>query len=254
MNLRSVTALAAVALSACGSNAIQDITAAPPGAAIKFFNFGVNAPGVNFYAGTTKITAISSTTGAESTTGTVYGGLGNGGFYSGIAPGQYTLTANISATTDNNVAISSVPFTLADGKYYSMYISGFYDATSKKAEAFVVEDPFSTLIDYTVAYVRFVNGISNSSPMTLYAKNTVTGVEVPIGGSISYKGAGTFTAVPSGVYDVNTRVAGSSTNAVSATAVSFSAGRVYSISSRGDMTIVSTSATNRPLLVNTLNR
>jgi len=50
-----------------------------------------NAPGVNFYANSTKITAISSVTGAESTTGTAYGGAANGGLYSAIAPGSYTF-------------------------------------------------------------------------------------------------------------------------------------------------------------------
>ena len=44
-------------------------------------------PGVNFYANDTKMTAISSTSGSESTTGTAYGAVGNSGIYSGIAPG-----------------------------------------------------------------------------------------------------------------------------------------------------------------------
>jgi len=36
---------------------------------VKFYNFSTGAPGVNFYANDTKLTAITSTTGAESTTG-----------------------------------------------------------------------------------------------------------------------------------------------------------------------------------------
>jgi hypothetical protein len=44
------------------------------------------------------------------------------------------------------------------------------------------------------------------------------------------------------------------TNAIARTAVSFSAGKVYTISARGDMTVVSTTATNRPFLDNTANR
>ena len=65
-------------------------------ARVRFFNFGVNAPGVNFYANDTEVTAISATellsrrttprrvcntTGAESTTGVAYGGAGIGGLY-----------------------------------------------------------------------------------------------------------------------------------------------------------------------------
>ncbi|MDB4916895.1 MAG: hypothetical protein JWM95_4539 [Gemmatimonadetes bacterium] len=246
--------LAAAALSACDKNAVQDITSAPPGANIKFFNFGINAPGVNFYANDTKFTAISSTSGAESTTGTVYGGVGNGGFYSGIATGSYTFSGKIAAATDKDLAISKITGTIADGKSYSLYLSGFYDATAKSVDGFIVEDNYSAAIDYSQAYVRFVNAIPNSTPQTLYAKNTVTNTEIPIGGLVAYKGAGAFVPVPFGVYDLNTRTSGSSANAISRAAVSFVPGRVYSISSRGDMTVVSTTATNRPFLDNTTNR
>jgi hypothetical protein len=255
MSSRSIAALVGAAmLAACGNDAVQSITAAPPGANIKFFNFGVNAPGVNFYADATKMTAISSTSGAESTTGTAYGAVGNGGFYSGIAPGQYTLSGKIAAATDKDLAISNASAALAEGKYYSLYLSGFYNTTTKTVESFIVEDPFVPQMDFTVAYVRFVNAISNSNPMTLYAKNTVTGVEVAIGAAVPYKSAGTFTAVPGASYDLATRNTGSGTNAISRTAVSFSPGRVYTISSRGDITVTSTTATNRPVLDNTLNR
>jgi hypothetical protein len=245
--------LCVAVLTSCEKNAVQDITAAPPASRIKFFNFGVNAPGVNFYANTTKMTAINSATGVESTTGTVYGGVGSGGFYSGIAPGQYTVTGKIAATTDKDLAISNVAATIADGKYYSFYQSGFYDASAKTVDGFIVEDAIPT-IDYTVAYVRFVNAISNSSPMTLFAKNTVTASEAAVGAGAAYKAAGAFTALPEGVYDLNTRVAGSATNVISRTAVSFLAGRVYTIGARGDITIVSTTLTNRPFLDNTTNR
>ena len=74
--------LLTVIFSACEKNAVQDITAPEPGARIKFFNFGVNAPSVNFYAGTAKVTATGSTTGIEATTGVGYGSVSASGFYS----------------------------------------------------------------------------------------------------------------------------------------------------------------------------
>ena len=245
---------AVAALASCDKNAVQDITGSDPGSRIRFFNFGVNAPGVNFYANTTKMTAISSTTGAESTTGTVYGGAGAGGFYSAIAPGQYAFTGKIAATTDKDLAISSVSATIADGKSYSYYMSGFYDATAKTVEGFIVEDPLDATIDFSQAYVRFVNAISNSSPMTMYAKNTTTGVEVAVGGLVAYKGAGAFAPLANAVYDLSTRTSGSSTNVIVRTGVSFVAGKVYTISARGDITVVSTTATNRPFRDNPANR
>src|SRR3954470_1291075 len=86
---------AVTAIAACGDKAAQDISAPLVGANVKFANYSVGSPGVNFYANTTKMTAISSTScqppndtttvcrtnGVESTTGTAYNALGSGGLY-----------------------------------------------------------------------------------------------------------------------------------------------------------------------------
>ena len=243
--------LCVAALSAaCDENAVQDITEPSPGEArIKFFNFGVSSPGVNFYANDKKMTAITSGTGIESTTGVNYGSAGSGGFYMAIEPGQYTLSGKIAAATDKDLAISSAAVTLDAGKYYSFYQSGKYDAVAKKVDAFVVEDPFPAQFDYTTAYVRFVHAIYNANPLTLYAKNTTTLAEVAVGSAVAYKAAGAFVAVPNGTYDLGARYAGVTTNALSRTAVSFSAGRVYTITARGDI-LTSTTL----FLDNTTNR
>jgi hypothetical protein len=246
--------LCAALATACDKNAVQDITGSLAPARIKFFHFGVNAPGVNFYANDTKMTAIGSTSGVESTTGTAYGGVGSGGFYSSIAPGQYTIKGKIAAATDKDLAVANVTATIADGKFYSFYMSGFYDATAKTVDGFLVEDPFVAAIDFSTAYVRFVHAIANANPMTLYAKNTTTLAEVAVGAEVAYKQAGGFTAIPNGVYDLSARYAGATTNAIARTAVSFVAGRVYTIGARGDITVTSTTAANRPFLDNTANR
>lgn len=252
---RSLAALlCAAVLTSCDKTAVQDITGPVPGSAVKFFNFGVNAPGLNFYANTTKMTAISSATGAEAITGVAYGLAGSSGFYSAIAPGSYTLTGKIAAVTDKDLAVSTVAATFADGKRYSFYASGFYDAVAKNVESFYVEDPIPAAIDYSNAVVRFVNAISNAAPMGLYAKNTTTLAEVAVGTEVAYKAAGVFATLPAGVYDLNTRYAGSATNVITRAAVSLVAGKVYTIGARGDITIVSTTLTNRPILDNTANR
>src|SRR5665647_1214902 len=236
---------AALLSSSCDKNAVQTITEAAPTSAVKFFNFGVNAPAVNFYANDNKITAITSATGAESNLGVNYGGVGSGGFYSGFDPGQYTLAGKITAATDNGVAISTLSAPIADGKYYSFYQSGFYNTTAKTVESFIVEDPLPA-IDKSITYVRFVNAISNSSPMVLSAKNTTTAVTTPIGAAVGYKAAGVFTSLPGGIYDVSARVAGAATDAIVRTGVSFVNGTVYTIGARGDITVTGSTATNRP--------
>lgn len=254
-NYRAFAALLGAALlSSCDKDAVQQLTGPVAGSKIKFFNFGVGAPGVNFYANDRKITAVVSATGTESTTGTVYGGAGAAGLYSAIDPGQYTLTGKIAATVDKDLAVSTLTTTLEDGKFYSFFMSGFYNTAAKTVDGFIVEDPLPPAFDFTQAYVRFVNAISNSSPMTLWVKNTATSAESAIGAAVAYKSAGTFVAVQPGVYDISTRVGTATTAAISRAAVSFSGGRVYTITARGDMTITSTTATNRPFLDNTTNR
>ncbi len=247
--------LGALTLGACDKNAVQDITEPATGSRVKFFNFGINAPAVNFYANDAKVTAITSATGVESTNGVAFGSVGNGGFYSAITPGSYTFTGKIAAATDKDLVVSRVTGTIAADKAYSVYLSGFYDATAKTVEGFVVEDAVPAAFDYTQALVRFVNASPNAAAVTLYATNTTTSTEVPVGAAVAYKAAGTFTALPAGVYNLNARVAGSNTNTFARTAVSFVAGRVYTITARGDATVATTgTATNRAFLDNTLNR
>lgn len=272
--LKSIAVLlSAATLASCSyeKNAVQDITGVTPSAGVRFFNFGVNAPGVNFYANDTKLTAISTaacsavppseacaTTGSESTLGVGYGGMGSGGLYAGLEPGQYTLTGRIAAATDKDLPIATVATPIDAGKKYSFYQSGFYNTTTKTVDAFVVEDLFPADIDWAAADVRFVHAISNANPMTLYARNQQTGMEVAIGGELAYKGGGAFTKLPGGAYDLRTSYGGATTNAMTRTAVSFFPGRVYTITARGDITVAVTTtgcaAVNRTCLDATPNR
>lgn len=261
--------LCATAVTACGDKAIQNIAepaSATNAAYVKFFNFSVGAPGVNFYSNATKVTAVSTTacvapndtttvcttTGSEATTGTTYSNPANAGLYALVAAGSDTLRGKIISTTaTNGVNVSNTSTTLATGQYYSYYLSGIYNSTTNTSDAFMVVDTMPA-VDFNNAYVRFVNAISNSQPMTLYAKNDSSLVEVPVGAIAAYQGEGGFVKIPPAVYDLNTRTAGSSTNLITRTQVSFVAGHVYTITARGDMT--ASSGTNKPALDNTANR
>jgi hypothetical protein len=252
-------ALCLATLAGCGDKGPQNITETAPTAAIKFFNLGVNAPSVNFFANDRKLTAISSVTGTESTLGTAYGAAASGGFYLGLTPGQYTLSARISAATDNGVPITTLPFTIADGKRYSMYLSGTYNTATKQSDAFVVEDPLPTSVARDTIYVRLVNGISNAGPLVLVARTTQTtpAVEYPLGGPVAYKAAGNFVALPSataGPIDLVLRNVGSTTAVATVTGGTLLSGRVYTVAARGDITVTSTTAANRPQITATLNR
>ena len=246
--------LTAAAAVGCEENSFQVLpTTAPQTSRIKFFNFGVNAPGVNFYSDDVKMTAILSATGTEATTGVTYGGVGNGGAYSSIAPGAHTVTGRIAATTDKDLAIGTISTTIVDGKFYSFYLSGFYNTTAKTIDGFVVEDPVPAVADYSAARVRFVHAIANANPLTLYAANTTTFDTLVINTAVAYKSGGVFTALPPGIYNLFARYPDSTADKVVRTAVTLVGGRVYTVGGRGDITITSTTATNRPFLDNTAN-
>ncbi len=258
--------LCAATVSSCGDNAVQSITQPPAGSFIKFHNFSVSAPSVNFYSDATKISGTSSTSGAESATGTAYpaagvGGVGNGGFYSSLAPGASVFTGKIPSTaaTDKDLAISTANATLETGKYYSYFQSGIYNSTTKTADAFVLEDAFPAEFDYNFTYVRFVNASSNSQPLTLYVKSTAVTTPPPVEellvSAIAYKTGSAFLKGNPGTYDLNARVTGSSANAVTRPAVSFLPGRVYTVTVVGDMTLPTTgTAATRPVFNVTANR
>ncbi len=250
---RAFAALLCAVAASCSGNGVQDITGTPPASQIKFFNFGVNAPSVNFWADTVKLTAITSTkVDTVSTLGTAYGQAAAGGYYTGIKPGQYTISGKITATTDQGLAIASTPATLDAGKMYSYYLSGIYNTTTKTVDAFILEDAFPTKIDWANAQVRFVNAISNANPMILYAKTDSTTVESAVGAAVAYKAGGTFVTLPPGAYDLNTRYVGSNTNVVSKAAVSLVGGHVYTVTARGDIT--ASSGTGKPALDVTANQ
>ena len=270
MTARILTALAAVlTLSACGldleTTAVQDISAPATGGRVLFFNFGIGAPSVNFYAGDRKVTAIASATGAEATTGVAYGGVGNGGLYATLAPGTYAFSGRIvGAVFDNGLSISSINASLEDGKSYSVFQSGVYDAVTKTVDGFVVTDPYPETFDFSVAFVRFVHASPNSNAMTLNATNTVTSTVTAVGTSVAYKSAGTFIALPAGTYNVtgtcattcNSTGAGNATTTVTRTGITLSAGRYYTIALRGDVTLnpATTSLANRLLFDFSANR
>jgi hypothetical protein len=264
LRLRTAALLLGVTLLAgCEKGGPQDILATVPGSRVKFFNFGVNAPNVNFYANNTKLTAISSATGAESAIGTAYGAAGSSGLYSAVDPGQYTLSGRISAATDKDLAVATVNQQLESGKYYSFFMSGIYDATAKKVDSFVIEDAFPAEPDYTMLTIRFVNAISNSQPLQLSIRNPATNVEAAVGTPVAYKAGTAFVTLPAtaavftgtnGVVDLVVRTAGSTTPLIIRTATGFGTGRAYSVAARGDATVTSATAATRPLLDVTVHR
>ena len=247
IRIRALAALLSVAaLAACEKNAVQVITSPISGAFVRFQNYGVNAPGVNFYANDQKVTAVNSasctppvdprctTTGIEATTGVTYGSVASGGNYAMLVPGQYTLSSRIAATVDKGLAVSSVNTTLADGKYYSYFVSGIYNTTAKATDAFIVEDDLPTSFDYTKAYIRFVNASANAPTISATTKLQGTTDVVSVATNLAYKAASPFVTVVPGLTDITITLAGAPP--VTAVGVPLIGGHVLTLTLRGDAT------------------
>jgi hypothetical protein len=261
--------LCAALMSACGlfdENAVHGLTGpTATSSRIKFHNFSVSSVGVNFFANGTKVSAISTSActptptvdslkakclaaGIESATGVVYGtctagacsgGTVGGGLYAAVSPGQYTLTAKMAA---KDTTVATVAQTIDPNKYYSFYMSGIYNATTKTADAFIVEDPIPTTpVDYTVAHVRFVNAVPNGTgDLNLFATNTTTTTETAVGGAVAYKAAGTFITLPAAIYNLRAAYTGAGTNLITRNTVSFVGGRIYTVTVRGSTATATT--------------
>lgn len=259
--------LAAPVLAACEKTAVGiiDDPELGSGANVKFFNFSVGSPSVNFYVNEKKVSAASATgcailddtnrqacqsTGLESTAGVAYGAAAHGtnAWYSDVSPGQVTISPKISATTDKNLAISTLQANVEAGKFYSYYLSGIYNTTSKTTDSFIVEDVLPP-VDFTKANVRFVNASSTTSPMTLTVTHRTTAQATDVGSATAYKTASGFVAIAPGSYDLVTRTTAGGAAIFSRTQITFSAGRVYTITARGNTATASTM-----LLDNTANR
>src|SRR2546430_12412367 len=55
----------------------------------------------------------------------------------------------------------------ATTEIYTLSLHDALPISTKLVDAFIVEDPVPVQLNYAVAYVRFVNAISNANPMTL---------------------------------------------------------------------------------------
>jgi len=261
LNIFSAVILLSAIFFSCKKEGVHEIPTATTdgGGQIKFFNFGVGSPSLNFYANNGKISAVVSTSDREASTGLTYGSVFPTLSYSLLEAATYTITGVIPAlaTTDPSVVVSTLPAPIEAGKFYSLYTCGIYSTTTKTTDAFIIEDKIPP-ISATTASIRFVNTISNAtSGFNLVVKNTTTLTELVVATNVSYKTASEFTQVPNGTYEIYARYPSGTANVISRTGtsvVAIVAGRSYTISSRGDMTVTGSTATNRPFLDNTPNR
>lgn len=246
-----------VLICGCKKNAIHEISKPISGGAfIKYFNFAVNSPTVNFYADNTKVSASLSTTGVESpTTGVAYSAVyPSANAYSLIAAGTYEFKAKIpsTASADADLAITAIKKQVEDGKSYSLYTCGLYDSATKKTDVFIIDDELPP-VDNSAAYVRFVNSSYNANPVNLTFRNKTTSSETVVAANVAYKSASPFQKMPDGVYELILSYPNSKDIIVARKDVNIINANVYTFSLRGDIAALPTKV-EKPFIESTLNR
>lgn len=256
-----ILAMFPLLMNSCKEEAVLNINEPIVGARIKLYNFGINGPTVNFYSSDTKVSAVLSATGKESINGISFGSVYPTIGY-GLSPeGQRELkaiTPSTITTTTPNMTIASVTGNLVNDKFYSVFVSGVYNATTKQAEMFVVEDDFPKGLDTARTYIRVVNPGSNTSTIkvVLTKTTTVTGQppiveDFPLASGIPYKGASPFVAFKPGFYSITLTDAASG-KVVTRTATGFLKERIYTLALRGNL--VTTTPAVAPFIDFTTNQ
>ncbi len=244
-------------VGACEKNAVQKIDTTADGAFVRFYNFALSAPSVNFYVNDVKVTATNSASGTEAITGVNAGGIfpANNNYLALKTTGTVSFKAftPTTAVVDPNINVTNIAGEISEGKYYSFFTSGVYDAVSKTTSGFILEDVLPA-VDTAFAYVRFVNTVPNATNgFDLKAVNTATLAESVITAPIVYQATSTYTRIPNGVYNLTaTSISSPANNTITRASVSFVKGFVYTIASRGDALI--TTGANAKSLDLTRNR
>ena len=236
--------------SSCEKNAVTDITVPYSGAQLKYYNFAINGPTVNFYANDIKTTATLTASGVESAAGVNFGGLVPLRGYSLAPIGSVkfssltpsTMVVNNALGQGPNIETSTVTKTVEDGKNYSYYTSGIYDYVTKKSDAFIIDDTLPAA-DTSIAYIRVVNPGHNTTALSLELTQTITNVNpsippivivtTPIT-SVAYKTASAYIPVKQGSYTLRL-IDSPSGKVVTRAATSFLKGRLYTFTLRGNL-------------------
>ncbi|RYF26818.1 MAG: DUF4397 domain-containing protein [Flavobacteriales bacterium] len=222
--------------------AVPDITKPITGAKVRLYNFAYNSPGVNFYANDLKISAVTSANGSEAVGGIAFGGTYPANQYALAPAGQTKFKAQTSSTnaTIPNTVVASVDKDIEEDKYYSIFTSGVYNATTKTTDAFLIEDNFPTVADTAQANIRIVNSGFNTSTldMILTLSKTVNGIvridTVKIASDVPYKSASQFVGFRPGAYSIVVTDKASGKK-VTRAATSFLRDRAYTLALRGNL-------------------
>lgn len=222
-----VSALAALMLAVVGCSDDDDnnpMSSTPANAQVMIIHASPDAPAVDIIlndgAPAVQDLAFPSNTG-----------------YVSLAPATYNVKVNVA-----NTAITAIDadLTLESGINYSVFATG---AVANIAPL-VLEDNLATPAAGK-AHVRFVH-LSPDAPAVDVA---VSGGPV-LFGNVAFRGYEDFTPVDAGTYNLDVRLAGTTTSVLPLPNTTLEAGKIYTVFARGFVSGTATAALSAEIIVN----
>lgn len=146
----------------------------------------------------------------------------SGTVYAPLAPDTYNVGVNVAGTS---TTVFSTPLTVAADTNYSVVAVGRVGTTGEFGVLPLVDN--NTLIADR-ARIRFVHASPNAPAVDI----TLTDGTI-LFGNVSFRGVGDYISVPGGSYDLQVRVAGTSTVALNVPGVGFGNNTVTTVYAMG---------------------
>ena len=202
----AVGLLAAVSLTSCNDDNKTNPVAPAPQSQVMAVHASPDAPGVDLLVD-----------GAVAGTNLMYPSNTS---YLGIASGTHNVKVNVTGTS---TTVINADVSLTAGTHYSVFAC---DSVSK-ISALVLTDDLTTPAAGK-AHVRFVH----LSPNVPAVDVAVTGGPILFANE-EFKGHSAFTPVTAGTYDLEVRVAGTSTVVLPLPGITLTAGKIYTVFAKG---------------------
>lgn len=214
---------------------------------VRFYNFVINGPQVEFYANGVKSTSRVSTTGQQASTGLGYGAThpnigyveipaGENILIEAITPPTYLIPANnVNNYGQNLLAASLIVPKIEALKTYSIYLCGYWDKVAQKGNAFIIDEVMPG-VDTASTFIRFVNsGTEQAGPLRFAVTNTRDTLVGTIGiaEEVPFAKGSPFVAVPYGTYDLKLYTA--TGDSLIRRGIALSPDRVHTFALRGDI-------------------
>lgn len=159
------------------------------------------------------------------------------GYLKNLISGKRNIKVNVAGTTTN---VINADITFEGNKSYSLFA---IDSVSKLSTLLTVDD--LTTPAAGKAHVRFIH-LSPDAPAVDIA---VVGGPVVFPNS-SFKQASAFTPLAAGTYNLEVRVAGTSTVALTLPPITVADGKIYTVFAKGFLTGTGTQALGAEIIVN----